>query len=88
MEYQKLTSAADAAKAASASGSAFSSPEIRYNHYLSIGMIIIGEERANSTINQTADQNFVIGKFAFAFHKSTRYFSGRSKFFLVVDGKR
>ena len=46
------------------------------------------EKRPDRPIDHAAVQNFAFGRFAFAFEKSARDFSGRIEIFTVVDSKR
>ena len=55
---------------------------------LHIGVEIVGKHGPDGTVNQTADQDFIIRKPAFAPQKTTGNLAGRSEFLLIVHGKR
>src|SRR3546814_4861774 len=47
-----------------------------------------GEQRADRTVDQAADQSFLFGRAAFALEEAAGDTAGRRIFFLIVDGER
>src|SRR3546814_13806339 len=47
-----------------------------------------GEQRADRTVDQAADQSFLFGRAAFALEEAAGDTVGRRIFFLIVDGER
>ena len=51
-------------------------------------MIVGWPERPDRTVNETGDEDFIIGGLALALHESARETSRSIEFFLVINRKR
>ena len=67
-------------------GKGFAVSRDQVDDNLGIEHIPIGEQRANSPVHQSGDQDLFIGKTSFPTEEVTRNATGGREFFLVVDG--